>query len=895
MSAAPLCFTVFQSIKPAVLTKRYSLVDGTLTKSSSADMTEGTAQLTTCSDLTEFDGLLTSMPGSQALSYGVCLAHPSATIRAAQALGPGDIARTKEYFQFANSPGIMMLDHDGTVDGKPIDADTLRGRLIEAVPELADASMLWRVSASSCLSNEISGAELTPVKGQRLYVAVQDASLIPAAGKALVLRLWAAGMGWIEVGKAGQALKRTFVDDCVWQPNRLDFAGAPELGAGITRNVPKSAFFGPSGVLFDLRRITCDNGAERLAAAAQTKARSDVAAELEEARTAYVNDTAPKLAASRSISLGKAQALLKQATGSHVLASQFELYPQHADVVTVEMLLAEPEKWHKVNFADPLEPDYGGGNRTMARAYLTGPGSPFIRSFAHGGMKYLLRPPARRIKVVAGDRARINDETLEALRTQGEIYDFGEGTAMARISRHTAVPVTRDWLVDHIDRNCEFYKVKLQPGGESTEIPQDCPPSVAPAIMAKHGERGFRRLEAVITAPTLRRDGSILDEPGFDNASGLLYLSSGKGLRVPRAPTREQAVEALIQLWEPVRDFPFVAAEDRGVMLAAMLTAVLRASLPTAPGFAFDAPAAGSGKTLLAKVVGILAIGAEPSISAPAGQEEEMRKRLFASLREGARVVLWDNLQEPLRGASIDSFLTAPSFSDRILGVSETATLPNRALFLCTGNNLRLAGDTCRRVLLARIDPKSETPYARDFKVDPAAEVLLKREELVVAALTIVRAYITAGSPRMGRGRTASFEQWDDFVRQPLLWLSDVAATSSSAPTLADPLNVVERQFSEDPETQKLGALMDAWYKTFGDKPVPVAKAIKTASCITHSDLHDALQEIGGLSGTINSRMVGRWMERNRCKRHHKKRVERGTVICGRQTWRVLEDAEIAT
>ena len=139
-------------------------------------------------------------------------------------------------------------------------------------------------------------------------------------------------------------------------------------------------------------------------------------------------------------------------------------------------------------------------------------------------------------------------------------------------------------------------------------------------------------------------------------------------------------MQALLRLWAPIAKFPFVGAEDRGVALSAMLTAVMRGSLPTAPGFAVDAPSAGSGKTLLAKVLGILATGEEPSISSPSVQEEEMRKRLFASLREGARVVLWDNLREPLGGASIDAFLTASSYTDRILGVSDTARLPNRAL-----------------------------------------------------------------------------------------------------------------------------------------------------------------------------------------------------------------------
>jgi hypothetical protein len=455
---------------------------------------------------------------------------------------------------------------------------------------------------------------------------------------------------------------------------------------------------------------------------------------------------------------------------------------------------------------------------------------------------------------------------------------------MARVSQFGAVPVTKDWLTDNIDRNCEFYRIKQSSSGDLVEVTQDAPSNAASAIIAKHGERRFPHLEATITAPTLRRDGSVLDELGYDVASGLLYLGE-EGFKVPRDPSTEDALQALERLWAPISQFPFVGEEDRGVALAAMITAVLRGTLPTAPGFAFDAPSAGSGKTLLATVIGILATGSAPSISAPASQDEEMRKRLFASLREGAGVIVWDNLRDPLGGAAIDSFLTAPSFKDRILGVSETASLPNRAVFLCTGNNLRLLGDTCRRVLVSRIDPESETPFAREFTFDPAVMVMRQRQHLVVDALTIVRAHITAGSPRFGKGRTASFEHWDDLVRQPVVWIAELAKLKAELPSFSDPLAVIQRQFDNDPETQKLSAFMTSWSSQFGDFPTTVAKAINQAM-EGEAMLHDAFDEIAGGNGrAINPRILGRWIEKNHGRPHKGQCIYRGTLRDGRQTW----------
>jgi hypothetical protein len=366
----PLTLTLITSTTPSLPSKSFSMTDGKLVKASSADLSAGHARLIACSGLTEFDTLLNTLSGDQALTFGIAPGHPDATVRTADKLREGDIARTKEYFRFAEAPGILMLDHDNTVDGVPINADDLRARLLEAVPELGGASMLWRVSASSCITNAATGEEMNGVKGQRLYIPVQDASQIPAAGKALVARLWASGMGWIEVGKAGQALKRTLVDDSVWQANRLDFAGPPELSADLIRTTPASRIFGDPDVLFDLRLITADAATMRKATNAQTAAKDKAKSALSVARTAYIALKAPELAKHRGITEEAAQSVLRGATAHNILVADFELLAQDGTIVTVGELLDEPEKWDGQNFADPLEPDYGGCNRTVARAHL---------------------------------------------------------------------------------------------------------------------------------------------------------------------------------------------------------------------------------------------------------------------------------------------------------------------------------------------------------------------------------------------------------------------------------------------------------------------------------------------------------------------------------------------
>ena len=452
----------------------------------------------------------------------------------------------------------------------------------------------------------------------------------------------------------------------------------------------------------------------------------------------------------------------------------------------------------------------------------------------------------------------------------------------------------------------EFYSVKTERDEDGNvtstrEIPEDAPSYIANAIIAKHGSRNFRKLTAVTTAPTLRPDGSVFDEPGHDPATGLMYVTTeAYPLAVPSAPTVEQALDALGKLWHPIRLFPFADEVAVGVTLAAMLAACLRPALPTCPATGFDAPAAGTGKTLLAKCIGALATGGDVAVLPPTNEEDECRKRLFAALRGGSKVLLWDNVREPLGNSVIDSFLTSSLFADRVLGVSENVELPNRSLFLVSGNNLVLTGDTHRRILLARLDAQIETPFKREFDFDPLTEVCNDRQALVVAALTIVRAYIAAGRPKVGKGRIASFELWDDLVRQPLCWLRERMLESgrnlTDLPMFVDPADSIDRAASENPETAKLAALLNAWVNTFGTTPTSPAQAITKATehFGAQSVLLDALDEIAGQNGKLNVRILGRWLERHSGQLCTGLRLVLANKTNGLKRWTVVRTVERA-
>ncbi|MCG7754948.1 hypothetical protein, partial [Flavihumibacter cheonanensis] len=94
---------------------------------------------------------------------------------------------------------------------------------------------------------------------------------------------------------------------------------------------------------------------------------------------------------------------------------------------------------------------------------------------------------------------------------------------------------------------------------------------------------------------------------------------------------------------------------------------------------------------------------------------------------------------------------TATEWSGRILGLSKTVSAPLTPTWFVTGNNISFVGDTCRRVLPIRLDPRVERPEEREFRhPDLLHFISQERPRLLVAALTVLRGFVLAGRPLHG-------------------------------------------------------------------------------------------------------------------------------------------------
>ena len=216
--------------------------------------------------------------------------------------------------------------------------------------------------------------------------------------------------------------------------------------------------------------------------------------------------------------------------------------------------------------------------------------------------------------------------------------------------------------------------------------------------------------------------------------------------------------------------------------------------------------------------------------------------------------------------------------SGRILGVSKTATVSTRALFLSSGNNVGPVQDMTRRCVTIHLDPGCEVPAARSFRrPDLVRDVLRERGRYVAAALTIVRAWIVAGRPKAECKAMAGYGDWSDLCRQPLLWLGLPDATESVIEAMA-----------EDPDRETLDRLLTAWQSAFGRTPAMVRDAIQRSSYMeVHAELKEVLHDIASDRGEINRRRLGWWIKRHAGRIVNGRRFVRASGNRSAESWQV--------
>jgi putative DNA primase/helicase len=364
----------------------------------------------------------------------------------------------------------------------------------------------------------------------------------------------------------------------------------------------------------------------------------------------------------------------------------------------------------------------------------------------------------------------------------------------------------------------------------------------------------FPTVGGVITTPTMRPDGSLITEPGYDKATKLYYKKASdiELSKIPEKPSKAQAAKALEHLAALISECSFKTPLDKAVALAAMMTVTLRGAFTRAPLFFISKPSMGTGGTYLVNIISTLASGrsATPLIVSP--DPKELQKELTAAAYEGDPIINLNNLTFDLESSLLCQILDG-KIKIRPFGKNtETYECDCAVTVFANGNNVTVVGDLVRRTLFSRLYTGLQNPQYRKFAKDPLAMIEADRGGYLADVFTIMRAFFAAGSPaQKGALSLDGYEQWARFVQQPLMWLGQ-----------PDPLVSQKELLSLDPQRNDVRERISALVQAF-----PVGKSFTAADIIKKSveeisdkGLHNAFSGRDGRMLSVKS--IGRLLMR---------------------------------
>jgi putative DNA primase/helicase len=395
---------------------------------------------------------------------------------------------------------------------------------------------------------------------------------------------------------------------------------------------------------------------------------------------------------------------------------------------------------------------------------------------------------------------------------------FQYGGALARVTsgdgRSAVQLLDAAMLRYRLERVARFVNFRVSKTGPYSQ-PANAPDRLIADILAYPDWPGIPTLQGVVTAPVVRRGGDIRVKPGYDPITQLYYHAVGR-LRVgATTPTTKRVAWAVnLILIDLLGDFPFKDEASRANTIGMLILPFVRQLIEgCTPLHTLNAPTPGTGKTLLGRVA-TLPFNPDGPVVMTAGQDEdEWRKRITSLLGGGASHILIDNIKGGLVSGSLAAVLSTSYWTDRILGKSQTITLPNRAVWIATGNNIMVDSELARRSVWIRLDSNAEKPWTRNgFKHASLTEWTLQhRAKLITAVLTIIRHWFKAGCPT-GTKTVGGFESWARVIGGIL--------DAAHIPGFMENANELYEQ--SDPAAALWAAFVAEWARQFGENPVGV-------------------------------------------------------------------------
>ena len=383
-------------------------------------------------------------------------------------------------------------------------------------------------------------------------------------------------------------------------------------------------------------------------------------------------------------------------------------------------------------------------------------------------------------------------------------------------------------------------------------------------------QRKLSRVNA-IRQPLLRENGQLVLLPeGYDEESGVFTMKSDVVIREDMKI--EEAVNILLDLH---REFPFadwssfpvdLRSESRELakQICSMVGFYGSLLLPHTikrQGALYNANTHRSGKTLLAQIV-VIPVQGRCKLRSKPDSPEEFRKVLESTALAASPYLVLDDLTGRLSNQDLNSFMTAPVWSGRLMNSQKEFEVPVHTNVFLTGHNLDTTGDIAGRFLEVKLHVEEADVQQHAVRRVINEHWLSKpdvRGDICSALYTLIRHWNESGRPE-GKTVKPGFEAW-----------CRLFGGIVEAAGLGDPMERRADDETTDPEFEDMKAVVEYFMAKTTEKVLEVRYEEMISACqelslfewiIEGKWIRDGENRIFEPSSRCNSRLGKLWSQK---------------------------------
>lgn len=363
-------------------------------------------------------------------------------------------------------------------------------------------------------------------------------------------------------------------------------------------------------------------------------------------------------------------------------------------------------------------------------------------------------------------------EITPYLKNENKIYYRPEEDTIITIKLEDDLtlfkPLTPSEIITYLER---LIKPGLNTFNNTTKIWEFKPKSISSelgkTILSSLAlKEDLQKIKTIYTIPQpiLKNKKLIFPQKGYDPE--LQSYLPHNSPNINQNLTIEEAKQTILDIYS---EFCFKSEQDKTNAIAGLLTHFIRGlySRPTirTPIFFYDANRERAGKDYLAGVTGIIIYGntmdETPLTDEKGTHEDEFRKKILSTLREGKRRFHSSNNKGYINSAQLEALSTNEYFTDRILGSNTTANYQNTLeLSLSANSGITYTPDLANRSIFIHLFLDLEDPNQRHFNNPDLYKYLKDNRSKILSSLYIlVKDWYDKGMPE-GSVLFASFSEW---------------------------------------------------------------------------------------------------------------------------------------